>query len=1151
MHSVGTETQLRFLFPPKMPYNTIGGFTALPGQINCGTVYEPRRHTTYLASQFPPQRTSKPAAEQRRVHHDNDASLPHHALPSTLPVSLPSINAATFSSSDFDVWGDDARRTEAITPHNLWTLRKEAANGEARRGGSADGAAEFRPRQYTALASTSPAAPSRANATLPSFRVSTGATGTAEAGHAVKPLLEPFLNAQELARQGSEETWHTRRLRYMQWLRKGARAAKQKEDAEEEEDAEADVSPPSTALITDELRATVDGSSSSPSGPSRHPSTARLPPLEHTGGSGTSRHQRDTRVFGQSELTLLQPAQLEASAFGGFPSLGVVANPNEVAVRRLFRLARGAPLTPASSPTAAHAEEGDGDGRATSVDSEGAEAVSPRRQRQSRSPRLGVGNAVVVPFFGEPSAYVDEDGFSFSCTAKEETGSEESGDSSSTVMKMAIEPPPEYGVAGLLRKRMHNTVASFTASSVHTLDAPPQRSTTPFFGCARLRGEDEVGLAVAPSAGEGVDDGRLQTPLSPTARQQQRALSPRAVRRLVYQETYERGLLLQLAVQSSPTRWYSSELPGGAQGIAFRQAYSPEMTHDAQLQARLCCATAHVMEDIARPRQEAAAGRQQRQVSSSSFSFPNGGDAQRRLISASLAENSVDGSVVGNHGSLADSAGVGIEVATREKEALFEQWTRLHRNLSAQWQLFQDEHAARLRLLGHFVSCAYPEPCVCLECDQEVLNMSAIPLEPTVKPLCWYTAVVLAQHYDVIQMEMLRQHEEGLAAMHDEFRILFIATYTREKLLGEEARRFNKMLHYHEFCLRVAAQDASTDSGDHSCNNRDCEEQAEEQMVKAEGESSQGVHLPTTTEERMWRLRQRRLQAYKAFDSPFFSYLVYTEMVTVASAEAQVRAMLVDEEAARRQELAGFVRRDQQYSALVALERRRRTWIAAEAMEAHSAMLSGPLVQLHAAHMAELRDKEAATHARLAAREQLVFQNAAFAEKQAVVKADYARYKMQLREIRQQFLTLLVADRSPASAVEVSRRWLHEQRQSVLIRSEQRLRDQLVLFEEPADFQTLLDAAAESQRATAEEVARRCARERAEAEAAAAEAAAISAQERARVEQEQWARLQRARMETDPRLRPSAKLPADPTNSYTKLTMTLNEDFLFFLPELD
>ncbi|KPA85376.1 hypothetical protein ABB37_01692 [Leptomonas pyrrhocoris] len=1141
-----------------MPYSSVGGFPPLPTQTARGSVYEPKQTISYITSQHPPRRAVKdaPPRDKDNVQFHND--VPHPGGPATQTDALPSIVAAlpspsaTGGSSDRVAGRNSSSQRQGDysvscefsgREGNPWSGRTTIAELEDRRLHNSDGVAAFRPIRYITLAaaevqSTSTAAMS---AFLPiSVEVSSST--------AVKPLLEPFVDAQELARQASEETWHTRRLRYLQWLRKGALTAKKKE--EEKEGRERSVSPAlGDVSLHVSCRSMSMGADSVFSGPPR--SAAPLSPLERgstwRGDASDRLHDPEsTCTFGKSDLNFLQGGRLEENALTRFLPITYAANPNEVAVRQMFRMVRGPTLTPISTPTAACKEavavNGDEEEHTTTA------AVSP----------VTSGHKIDVPLIDDAHSFVDEDGFSFSPTQRNESESNEESDSTSTAPKLTAEPPPEYAVAGLLRQRMHNTVAVFTASSTHTLDTPPRKTTRAIFGQARLRSDVnsegnaeaerwKISAAAPASATSSVMPDRLDDGETPEScplivlSQQPRTLAPHVARRIVYEETYERGLLTQLAFQSSPTRWYSTDLPSGGDGIAFRGVYAPTMLPDEALEMRLNNATSRIMQSIAQPRYEAvqAIAAREKQWTDSLAALHA---APRQGGPSSSSERAA---VTPNTNNTIDAAPVTVEEAARQKELLFRQWTRLHRNLSAQWQLLHEERAERLCLLGRFVSCAYPEPCICLECDQEVLNMSAIPLEPAVQPLCWFTSVVLSEHHDVLQKEMLRQHEEGLAAMYEEFRLLFITTYTREKLLEEEARRFQTMMRYHAFCLRVAAQNASADE------TGSLHGATPAPNLVTEAAFSGTVELPTGADPRMWRLRQRRLQAFKAFDSPFFSYLVYTEMSTISSAEEQVRQMLIGEEATARKELATVMRMDERFSCLLALERLDRSWISAEMVESHSAMMSGPLVQLHAAHLAELREKEAAAYAKKCAEERQAFEDAAVEATHAMAEAEYATYKILVRETRQRFLTLLVADRAPADSVEVSRKWLHEQRQSVLLRAEQRLRDQLVLDEEPSAFQQLLDSAVDSFRQVKEREAQRQVDEQAEAEAAEAEAARATAQARARATAEELAQLQWENMLMDPKLLSGAKPPASDANDFTPLTMSLKKDFAFFLSALD
>lgn len=1156
-----------------MPYNSVAGLPPLPTQSTHGSVYEPKQTVSFVLQSPHLGKLKDICASVRKDSKASDDSSAQHSLPETPPAGLPAITTASLATSDSPTLslaqGSSENGSSGGYHHNAllvqppskevnpWAVGATLAELKNRRLHSANGVAVFRPVRYATLAmaeyqqqqqqqmdNLANASPSSAAAPLPNSKA------------AVKPLLVPFISAQELARQASEETWHTRQLRYMQWLRRGALAAKANEEAKEDTDVDVSLIPGDFLSYVSRPALGNGGGESGVTSRGRA-SSHHLPPLSPSGTWLGNHDVTDACVSYRSGLRFSGVDRIEQGGEDAPQPAACAPNPNEMAVRRLFRIAQGAALTLLNGAATVQ-KRNDGDAKGASEredDALGGEQRCFSNASTAVLPSMETANAsqvVQVALVNDDGrSYLDEDGFSSSraCRAGSESDDEdEEDDAASTASMSEFERPPEYAVACLLRKHMHDTVAAFTASAAHTLDMPPQKKTRRVLGQARLQddedGHDSGGRASAAA-----------TAKASRFSESGRPFSTRAVRRLIYEETYERGLLLQLAFQSSPTRWYSTELPNGQDGIVFRKAYAPVMRPDGKLRARLNSATAHAMKSIAQPRQEAvqaAAGRHRVLMESLSA---NSGTADRhplRLTSASSTPSqgthSGDNNNEGSDRRLFDASFMTLEEVAREKAVLFGQWTRLHRNLSAQWQLFQDEQAERLRLLGHFVSCAYPEPCICLQCDQEVLNMSAIPLEPTVKPLCWYTSVVLSEHHDVLQKEMLRRYEEGLTAMYAEFRVLFISTYTREKLLEEEARRFEKMTRYHEFCLRVAAQNAAAEASSTSAASDGGTREAGKLTGK---EAEQDVQLPAGAEPRMWRLRQRRLQSYKAFDSPFFSYLIYTEMITVSSAEEQVRRTLEEEEATRRRELVAYMRMDEQFSAFFALERRRRSWIIAEMMESHSAMLTGPVVQLHAAHMAELHEEAAAAYAKECAKAQQVFVHAAYEEKHVAAEVYYGKFKIVVREARQQVLTLFVANRSATSSVEVSRRWLLEQRQSVVVRAEQRLRDQLVLHDEPAAFQGVVDAAAASICQVRQRESRRKATEKVAAEAAALAAAKTSAEERERPEAGKQACLRRESVLAHPQLQPCAKLPRDTANSFAKLAMTLDEDFAPFMFAFD
>ncbi|KAH9586111.1 hypothetical protein LSM04_002190, partial [Trypanosoma melophagium] len=75
-------------------------------------------------------------------------------------------------------------------------------------------------------------------------------------------------------------------------------------------------------------------------------------------------------------------------------------------------------------------------------------------------------------------------------------------------------------------------------------------------------------------------------------------------------------------------------------------------------------------------------------------------------------------------------------------------WNMFLQQLNIWQQLLQlvvEEKRARLEVLGSFISCKPPLPCRCLLWDMEVLEESAIPLEPAVNLPCLFVSIVIGE----------------------------------------------------------------------------------------------------------------------------------------------------------------------------------------------------------------------------------------------------------------------------------------------------------------------------------------------------------------------------------------------------------------------
>ncbi|CAG9577234.1 conserved hypothetical protein [Leishmania major strain Friedlin] len=1007
-----------------------------------------------------------------------------------------------------------------------------------------------------------------------------------------KPLLEPYLYAQELARTATVDAWHLRRSRYLQRLQNGA--------ATQREVCMADGGPRCRSSRLDTRMSALPrlGSSDDYSSNKRHNRNAAEK-------GGLDSHRARTSSTTPTTLPLLAPSspvespeitkestfsRTDASASGWRMSSGANdaspllsgANPNVLAVRCLFQAARmeaaaaaagnagwAAPSFPepadeivfslsAQSTSDSHRQQPRAfltykptgtrlKGRADAMPSDCGDAAGPKADTDTL-PKVAAasGAASAAPLGLLGNLFIDDATRAFFGCGDTDRNEEELVDTSHST----VTPPSEHGLPDILRDRMHQRVATFTSSAKHTLDEPPMTAKThAILGKARLAiNTSTQALLIQAERSErrsrAVASGEAW-PAQPASAISQNLV--RAMRQLLYAEEYERGLLCQLAQQSSPTRWYSTLLPNGSDGIRFRLLIPPTMTDDVAVHDRLYGAIRRASQAIAQPRRDAVAAE----------------EARRRAPLPVLDKSSVDHSFCAT-----DDAQLTVERAGAEKTLLFKRWISLHENLSAQLRLFTEEVEQRRRLLGEFLSCKHPFPCMCLSCDLEVLAMSAVQLEPTVKPACWYASVVLGRHKDVLQEELLARYRAERHRLYDLFKVEFSALYTYKKLVSDEAQRFGHMIRYHEFCLCAAASrecerqqlrsedlplaDVVTPRPSSAISTALTPEQTAplEVVDKSAAAPPMHAHLLHRGGSRMWQLRQRRLRCCDAFDSPFFSYVLYTEVLTTVAAEEEVRTMRMVSETAERAELKASMMAEKSFACLSESERQARVRISAQRDEAYSALCAGPLVELQAAHAAELHTAQVAEYAKSCEEARQSFVVTAVAAKMAAEEGEMNWYRHFVFEMRQRSLALLVAGRSAAQATTASREWLGCQQHVSLFHSERRLRDRVALVEETDARVRIMAAAEASLRHARKREARRLSEEAADMREAVQRVAESVRRAHDVEEAAVRAQLQREERAADPSKRPSAKMRADTVNSFFRMTTEIKEDFDVFLPSL-
>ncbi|KEG13118.1 hypothetical protein DQ04_01201040 [Trypanosoma grayi] len=215
----------------------------------------------------------------------------------------------------------------------------------------------------------------------------------------------------------------------------------------------------------------------------------------------------------------------------------------------------------------------------------------------------------------------------------------------------------------------------------------------------------------------------------------------------------------------------------------------------------------------------------------------------------------------------------------------------------------REEKSARVSVLSRFVSCRSPLPCRCLLWDLEVLEESAIPLEPAVNLVCLFVSIVIEEN-DVLQAMLLAERERELLLIKEQHKQARLALDALERIRLDEQERFDTLLGYHAFCMKIAnwereARPSVAETLPHVAEN------AEENRLK------------------MWSLHRRRLGGQRG--SPYFDYFKYLHVVKTLCVERSTRgeieayefielcylmymhetacrrAVAVDEEFARRQ----------------------------------------------------------------------------------------------------------------------------------------------------------------------------------------------------------------------------------------------------------
>ncbi|EKF38483.1 hypothetical protein MOQ_001309, partial [Trypanosoma cruzi marinkellei] len=133
-------------------------------------------------------------------------------------------------------------------------------------------------------------------------------------------------------------------------------------------------------------------------------------------------------------------------------------------------------------------------------------------------------------------------------------------------------------------------------------------------------------------------------------------------------------------------------------------------------------------------------------------------------------------------------------------------WKEFLQRLEAYRQLtevIREEKLARLSLLSQYVSCRSPLPCKHLLWDLEVLEESAIPLEPEVNLFCLFVSIVVGENAS-LQDSLLLEREEELFVFHKMHKLGVSAFSGIQHIKKDEVERFETLMEYHAFCVKLA-----------------------------------------------------------------------------------------------------------------------------------------------------------------------------------------------------------------------------------------------------------------------------------------------------------------------------------------------------------
>ncbi|EKG06324.1 hypothetical protein TCSYLVIO_002574 [Trypanosoma cruzi] len=262
-----------------------------------------------------------------------------------------------------------------------------------------------------------------------------------------------------------------------------------------------------------------------------------------------------------------------------------------------------------------------------------------------------------------------------------------------------------------------------------------------------------------------------------TCQRRSMASLQRALHWLMYQEKQERALIVSTSLAMSPVQYYGDEKVEGSWPPWRFTRDPPIITTEEELVATVKKSFTGVFQRIQsenaslkRLEEEESACRERDIVEPWSFLWRKVGIFQELLQ--------------------------GKVMIWKEFLQRLEAWRQLT-------EVIREEKLARLTFLSEYVSCRAPLPCKHLLWDLEVLEESAVPLEPEVNLLCLFVSIVVGENAS-LRESLLVEREEELSVCHRKHRLCVSAFAGIQQIRRNEAERFETLMEYHAFCVKLA-----------------------------------------------------------------------------------------------------------------------------------------------------------------------------------------------------------------------------------------------------------------------------------------------------------------------------------------------------------